>query len=275
MPPRSSLSYYAHRSNPPPTSDTGHGQSNATSSPSVAMADKSERYALCMPGVAPLARIITSISQLRLVPLLPVRDNRLHRAQAARLDGAFLLVQSLLLLLILRLKSLHQVLQLLLRRGDLAVLLLDRSLQLVHGHRHQCVQLILALLIAEVQVRRTTTRAHVLLHELVQVAELPITLVLLQVGRIAIPQCGEALHAGLLAEVLAFGCAIDVSDDNALVTVVLLHELVPSRLQCLAMAAPRREILDEHHLARRLLVPILGRQVHSPGLPDHRRQNHG
>mmetsp|Transcript_18838 Transcript_18838/g.49762 ORF Transcript_18838/g.49762 Transcript_18838/m.49762 type:complete len:287 (+) Transcript_18838:36-896(+) len=146
----------------------------------------------------------------------------------------------------------------------------DLALQPVCGHREVGLDLLPDLRVAEVEVRRAASGAQALLRKLLEALVVAAALVVLQVGRVPVLEGGEALHADLVAHLLALAVAIHVGDQDVLIVLVLLHQLVPRRRQRLAMAAPRGVELDEDGLPSCRLLPSLLREHDAAGPPDHR-----
>ena len=111
--------------------------------------------------------------------------HRLHEPEAGllhRRERRLLLVLELLVLL---LELVDLVGELLLRRGDLIILLLDRLVKVRRRHRLQLLDLRLRLIVAKVELRRAAHRLQTL-RELLERSEVAATLVVLQVVRVAV-----------------------------------------------------------------------------------------
>merc|ERR1719167_1501770 len=204
---------------------------------------------------------------------LAVRLDALHEPQAGFLDHLLGVVLLLRGLLVLALQALQELLELSVRLLHLRLLLLDLGLEIAGWHLHEALDLLLVLGVAEVHVRGTAARPQIVLRKLLQLVVVPASFVILQAVGIPMLDGREALHANLLAQVLAASGAVHVRDKNALVTSVLLHQLVPRGLHALAMASPRRQELNEDGLAGGLLIPVLLGELRGSHLPSERRNN--
>jgi hypothetical protein len=188
----------------------------------------------------------------------------LHQAQTSSLDGGDLLVLLGGQRRVLILQLLHLRLKLRLGFFQLGLLDLDEFVEFVVGHRLEFGDFGLFGVVAEIDV---FGRAHGLkiLGEIVEGVEVASALVVLEVGGVAVFDCGISTNTGFVAQRLSGGCTVDVGNELGGGPGKGLHQLVPIWLHFLTVASPRREELDEYRLARRFGVPIIGGQFDGGG----------
>merc|ERR1712070_694679 len=189
----------------------------------------------------------------------------LHQPEASSLDSSNSCLLLLLQLLVRLLQLGDRRLEGLLGLGELLLLLGDLGSQVVSGQSLELLDLGLLGGVAEVDVDRRAHWLEVLVSELLQGVEVAASLVVLHVARIAVFDGGEPAHTVAVAERLASGSAVHVTHESALVSVILSHKFVPSRLHRLAVASPRGEELHEHRLSSGLGVPVCGGKLGSAG----------
>mmetsp|Transcript_133132 Transcript_133132/g.188085 ORF Transcript_133132/g.188085 Transcript_133132/m.188085 type:complete len:251 (+) Transcript_133132:285-1037(+) len=229
----------------------------------------------CEVDCSSTAGVPQSPSELLLLDRFPVCLHGFHEAQPAVLDALFGLRQLLLGLLVLLLQRLNEGFVLLAGSRDLLVFRLDLLLQGSPGHCQKLLYLFLLVGITEVQVCRATPWAKVVLRELLQLRELAAAFVVLQVGGVTVLDGWEALHAHFVAHGLAFTDAIDICNQDRLMTGIFLHELVPVLLHGLAVTTPGRKELHEDALAGRLLIPRLLREFDGADGREQGEKKHG
>jgi len=192
----------------------------------------------------------------------------LDEAEARVLDG---LEGGLLVVL----ELLVSLLELLDRFGEvglgvsrLLVAVGDGSGDLIVSHSLDLFDLSLLLIVAEVDVGGRAARLEaggVGLERL----EVAAALVVLEVGGISGLDGGETLDTVGVAERLALGGAVNVSNEDSGMAVELFHEFVPIRLHLLAVPSPWRLKLDEGRFAGGGRVPIGGSELGGGGKADH------
>ena len=180
----------------------------------------------------------------------------LHEAEARVLDGldggVLLLHEGLVLLLELG----NFVLEVLLGGLLLGLLLLDGGVEVRGGLGLELLDLGLGVVLAEVDVGQGADRRGSPWRRSGGRRSRGRPGSPRDVG-VAVLDGREATNTVGVAERLAGGGAVNVSNESGGVAVVLGHELIPVRLHALAVASPRREELDEDSLASGVLVPIV------------------
>eukprot|EP00982_Pelagococcus_subviridis_P016661 31490-Pelagococcus_subviridis.AAC.21 len=140
---------------------------------------------------------------------------------------------------------------------------LDLLVQIRLGHGHLRLDGRLLVVVAEVDVLRAAGRAEVILRPRAEGVEVAPAVVRVARGG---GRAGEVLqrrvsgHAVLLAQVLLLR-AVDVGDDDGLAGLVLVPELVPRRLERLAVAAP----VGGGGERRAVFWEVVSREVESSG----------
>merc|ERR1719498_213777 len=89
------------------------------------------------------------------------------------------------------------------------------AIQLASRHLHEAFQLGLDFSGAEIQIIWTALRSEILLGKLLEIIEGSATLVVLEVGWVAILQGWVAADTMLLAQVLALGGAVNISHQRS------------------------------------------------------------
>jgi hypothetical protein len=188
----------------------------------------------------------------------------LNQAKTGILDLLGLGLLVLLQLLVSLLELLHLSLESGLRLLEDLLLLGDESVKRGDGHGLQACDLLLLLIVAKIDVGRRAARLQAL-RELLEGLLVTATLVVLEVSGVAVLDGGVSLNTDLIAERLTSSRAVNVSNEDGLVVLVLSHERVPSRLHGLAVPSPRRKELDKDGLARDGIIVVGGGELKGAG----------
>jgi len=130
------------------------------------------------------------------------------------------------------------------------------ALELSRRHLHECFKLRSVGLGAELQVGWPTCWAEVLVRKLLEVLVGAAAIIVFELCWIAILDGGVAPDTMRGAQFLPFGSAVSISDEGGGGALEVLHQFVPSGLQALAVASPRRLELDEDPFPSCLCIPI-------------------
>merc|ERR1712032_219495 len=176
-------------------------------------------------------------------PLCPFVESlhRLHEAEAGIFDRGLLLALLFLELLVLLLQLLHFCIEVLAGLLRLCLVKVNFRLQSFRRHLHELFNLFPLLAFTQIDVLGAANGSQIIRRKLLKILEAAASFVVFESTGITPLDGGKALHTMLFAQRLPCGSAVYISDKGCCRTLVLLYQLIPSRLHRLAMSSPWRK----------------------------------